>query len=261
MDNKISFSIITVTFNAKKELIKTINSIQNQSYPYFSHIIKDGLSKDKSNQINFSTYRNTFFYEEKDYGIYDAMNQAFKYAKDKYVIFLNAGDIFFSNKSLEELAENIKKKPSFNSYSGITLQVNIKKKKIIRGIGVGKLYKDLPFAQLPHPSFVLKKSVLNKINQPFDANIKIAGDYKQQLLLRKKNLWKNCYLNQIISIMPTGGSSNSSKQSIIRGYRETIIFSYKLYSFLFLYILIIKIVLNFYSRIKSHKFKNFLFPY
>ena len=60
MDNKISFSIITVTFNAKKELIKTINSIQNQSYPYFSHIIKDGLSKDKSNQINYSTYRNTF---------------------------------------------------------------------------------------------------------------------------------------------------------------------------------------------------------
>ena len=85
------------------------------------------------------------------------MNQAFKYAKDKYVIFLNAGDIFFSKKSLEELAENIKKKPSFNSYSGITLQVNIKNKKIIRGIGVGKLYKDLPFAQLPHPSFVLKR--------------------------------------------------------------------------------------------------------
>ena len=65
MDNKISFSIITVTFNAKKELIKTINSIQDQSYQYFTHIIKDGLSKDKSNQINFSTYRNTFFTKKK----------------------------------------------------------------------------------------------------------------------------------------------------------------------------------------------------
>ena len=47
----ISFSIITVTLNSKKELLKTIDSVQSQSYKNFSHIIKDGLSTDKTNEI------------------------------------------------------------------------------------------------------------------------------------------------------------------------------------------------------------------
>ena len=82
MKNAISFSIITVTYNAKDNLLKTIESVQNQKYKFFSHIIKDGLSKDETNKIDFSKFRNTEFHERKDKGIYDAMNQAFKLSKN-----------------------------------------------------------------------------------------------------------------------------------------------------------------------------------
>ena len=74
-------------------------------------------------------------------------------------------------------------------------------------------------------------------------------------MLRKKKLWKNCHLNQIISIMPIGGISNKNKLSIINGYLETLIFSFKLFNFQSIYILIIKILLNFYSKISSRKIK------
>ena len=257
----ISFSIITVTLNAFEDLNKTINSIQNQNYKNYTHIIKDGLSKDKTNQIDFSKFRNIFFYEYPDKGIYDAMNQGLKLAKNEFIIFLNAGDIFFSNNTLKELAENIMKNPNFNSYSGGTLQIDVKKNLIIRAMGLGKIYNFLPLSQLPHPSFVIKKTILNKLNDPFDSNLRIAGDYKQQLILRKKNLLKTLHFNQIISIMPIGGISNKNKLSILKGYKETIIFSFELYNFKIIYIVFIKLFLNIYSIFYTRKFKNLKIKY
>ena len=257
MNLKIEFSIITVTFNARSDLLKTIKSIQKQNYNDFIHIIKDGLSTDKTNCIDFSKYRNTKFYENKDKGIYDAMNQGFKLSENEYIIYLNAGDTFFSKNTLKELAENIRKNVGFNSYNGGTIQVNLGERKLKRLIGLGKLYADFPLAQLPHPSFIIKKSTLSKLNLPFDSNLMISADYKLQLILRKNNLWNNCYLNQIISIMPTGGMSTYKKRSIISGYKETIIFSYKLYNLICIYIIIIKLILNYYSRLETAKLKKF----
>ena len=256
MKPKIKFSIITVTFNARSELKKTIRSIQSQNYKYFIHIIKDGLSEDKTNSIDFSKYKNTKFYESKDKGIYDAMNQGLKFSENEYIIFLNAGDIFFCKTTLQDLAENIRKNPYFNSYSGGTIQLNSAQKKIKRLIGIGKPYKALPLSQLPHPSFVIKKSTLSNLFFPFDSNLIISADYKLQLILRKRHLWKNCYLNQIISIMPTGGKSTINNRSIIYGYKETFVFSYKLYNIICIYILFIKLILHFYSRLETSKLKN-----
>ena len=54
INSEISFSIITVTLNAKKELSKTINSIQKQNYNSFTHVIKDGFSNDQTSKIDFS---------------------------------------------------------------------------------------------------------------------------------------------------------------------------------------------------------------
>lgn len=256
INSEISFSIITVTLDAKEELLKTINSIQKQDYNFYTHIIKDGLSKDQTLKLDFSKYKNTEFYQFKDQGVYDAMNQAFELAQNEFVIFLNAGDIFFSKNSLKELAENIKKNPNFYAYSGGTIQVNLEEKSIKRIVGNSKLYKYLPLAQLPHPSFVIKKSILSKLQNPFDSNLRIASDYKQQLILRKKRLWKTCYLNQMISIMPLGGISTSNKVSIINGFKETFFISFKIYKFFTPYILLIKIILNFYSKLQVLKFNG-----
>ena len=201
----INFSIITVTYNCKKELLKTIKSVQSQTNRKFIHIIKDGLSNDKTDEINFSKLENTFFYQSKDKGVYDAMNQALDYAKNEYIIYLNSGDTFFSKDTLYQISKIIKKDTSFNCYIGGTLQIDPLKKRVIRVIGMSNLYRYLPLAQLPHPSFIIKKSTLLKLNIPFDSTLKIAADYKQQLLLREQKLWKTCYLKKIISVMPIGG--------------------------------------------------------
>ena len=160
---QITFSIITVTLNCKEALLKTISSVQSQKYKNFSHIVKDGLSIDGTNKINFAQYSNTNFYEFGDKGVYDAMNQGFLLAKNKFIIFLNAGDIFYSEKSLSKLVNSIKNNPNHQLYAGGTLQIDPSKRVSRRLIGMGALYKILPLSQLPHPSIVIRRNVLEKL--------------------------------------------------------------------------------------------------
>ena len=48
--------------------------------------------------------------------------------------------------------------------------------------------------------------------------------------------------------MPTGGISTIDKKSIFFGYRETLISSYKIYNIISIYLIILKLILNLYSR-------------
>tara|TARA_B100000212_G_scaffold277656_1_gene217271 strand:+ start:556 stop:1335 length:780 start_codon:yes stop_codon:yes gene_type:complete len=258
---RVAFTIITVTFNAKEELIKTINSVQNQKYLDFIHIIKDGLSTDETDKINFSKFSSTFYYRSNDKGVYDAMNQGFNFAKNEFIIFLNAGDIFLSNNSLDKIALFIKRNPKFNSFVGGTLQIEKKNNKVKRVMGIGILPKYLPLSQLPHPSLILRKSLLSKLNTPFDSYLKISADYKQQLILSKRKLLKTYFINEIITIMPLGGISNKNRFSIIKGYLETFAEAFKIYKILSIYIITLKILLYFYSIFISRKFSKLNFDY
>lgn len=112
-DNHFTLSIITVTYNAEKELQKTIESIlsqQNIKEINIEYIIQDGLSSDKTLSIA-KEYKTRLenkgitvnIYSEKDYGIYDAMNRGIRKSQGKWVCLLNAGDSFCDKQSLQGL--------------------------------------------------------------------------------------------------------------------------------------------------------------
>ena len=69
--NKKIFSIITVVFNAKKDLIETIESLRSQDFKNFEYIVIDGGSTDgtleviKKNLDIIDKWKS-----EKDAGIY-----------------------------------------------------------------------------------------------------------------------------------------------------------------------------------------------
>ena len=91
-----TLSIITVNFNNNKGLITTLNSIRNQSFKSYEHIIIDAGSTDGSKEtiIKYSkeTSHLTYWVSEKDNGIYDGMNKGIAHASGKYLYFLNSGD-------------------------------------------------------------------------------------------------------------------------------------------------------------------------
>ena len=47
----IKFTVVTCTYNAEKELQRTLDSVQRQTYCNIEHIIMDGGSRDRTLQL------------------------------------------------------------------------------------------------------------------------------------------------------------------------------------------------------------------
>ena len=97
-------SIITINYNNKQGLINTIESVINQTYSDFEFIVIDGGSDDGSFEV-LQHYNDKIDYwvSEPDNGIYHAMNKGVNVAKGKYCNFMNSGDCFFNNTTLENV--------------------------------------------------------------------------------------------------------------------------------------------------------------
>ncbi|RRD02525.1 glycosyltransferase family 2 protein [Prevotella sp. OH937_COT-195] len=110
----ITFSIITVTYNAAEVSGRTFESVAGQTYPAVEHIIVDGASTDGTLAVA-EEYRLrsdeacnghcVLINSEPDSGIYDAMNKGLERATGNYVLFMNAGDTFASPRTLAEITE------------------------------------------------------------------------------------------------------------------------------------------------------------
>ena len=103
------FSVITVTYNAGKVLEDTIQSVIFQTYRNVEYIIVDGNSKDNTLEI-VDKYRNRIsqVISEPDKGLYDAMNKGIQLATGNYLCFLNAGDEFHDNETLQKIVHTLK---------------------------------------------------------------------------------------------------------------------------------------------------------
>jgi glycosyltransferase involved in cell wall biosynthesis len=91
--NKPLVSIIIVTFNAGKHLKGCLDSIFEQKCEGLEILIKDGGSTDDTlSIIEAHKSRISYFESSADAGIYDAMNNAVKKAKGRWLYFLGADD-------------------------------------------------------------------------------------------------------------------------------------------------------------------------
>ncbi len=111
MDDKMPlFSIITVCYNAASTLTPTLDSVDEQTYTDYEHLIIDGASTDGTQAVAESVPNDRRrILSEPDRGIYDAMNKGISMSKGSYLIFLNAGDRFHSPDTLAIIAEAIRK--------------------------------------------------------------------------------------------------------------------------------------------------------
>ncbi len=101
-------SIITITKDNPQGLEQTINSVNSQSYrPRLEYIIMDGGSEKESKRVLKKYEANIdFWLSLPDRGIYDAMNRGTLVSNCDWLLFLNGGDCFYKNTSLEELMQH-----------------------------------------------------------------------------------------------------------------------------------------------------------
>lgn len=165
-------TVITVCYNAREMLLRTMNSVWAQTYKHVEYVIVDGASTDGTLEL-LEEYggRIDHWVSESDKGIYDAMNKGVSMAKGKWVIFMNAGDCFADNHVLE------------NVFS-VPRQADV----IYGDVVKGGVVKKASSPRNAHRMFFCHQSVFVKIESlkafPFDISHKMSADFKQM-----KQLW------------------------------------------------------------------------
>ena len=172
------FSIITVTLNpGENDLLKTVDSVMAQDFPDWELIIKDGGSTDGSLEC-LPVDKRIRIVHEKDSGIFDAMNQAVKYARGKFINFLNAGDFFYDYKALSAVAETHSRSPEADFLYG-----NVHKPYSRSGYELypSKLSRFYLFKHMIcHQAWFVRNHIYEKVGR-YETNYKTGADYRYLL--------------------------------------------------------------------------------
>jgi len=88
-----SFSIITPSYGQGKYIRQNIESIRQQNWPNFEHIVIDGGSKDETVDI-LKSYEHLIWVSEADHGQADALNKGIKLASGEIIGWINSDDYY-----------------------------------------------------------------------------------------------------------------------------------------------------------------------
>jgi len=211
-----------------------MESVHSQTYTDFQYIIIDGNSADESMEIVSQFYFKDFLISsEPDDGIYDAMNKGIQKATGEYLIFMNSGDSFYDDISLDLISKNILNDTSVDIFYGnfflgselviLPTSINIS---FLRGKG-----------SICHQATATRRGLLINL-EGFNLQYKISSDlhFFIRSYLEKANFK---YINEPLVKYITGGISSTFEAAVERKsmfmktvplYLRVLNFSYYLYA-------------------------------
>ena len=190
-----NLTTLTVTYNNKNELIRTLQSLSDVTVKPKKIIIIDGGSKDGSIEV-IKKYQAVLpqidFISEKDEGIFHAMNKGKKMLTTKLVHYLTAGDFLNGN-------------PYKDIDSPCLLPVLFIDE---NGEECGKDHIKLFGTQYNHQGMILPSN-----HNDYDTSLWIGADYKMSLETYPKGLSRDMFKNNGSVTFQLGGLS--SKKTIL----------------------------------------------
>ena len=228
-------TIVTVCFNSKNSIQRTLDSVLNQTINNFDYVIIDGNSTDGTREIlnsyifKFRSKKiNLKIISENDNGIYDAMNKGVQQSQTKYVTFLNSDDYlhcefvqimkYYLEENFDFVYSSIYfiRNRTIKEYTPDTIDINFK-------------FNKMPFT---HPGLVVKKKIFDKIGY-FDTKYKYSADLNWIFIMLKKKSFSSI-LNPKPSIYFTIGGSGNSINSLNESFQiykkyNNLFFAYKYY--------------------------------
>lgn len=171
----MKISVITINYNNRVGLERTMDSITNQTYPDLEYIVIDGGSSDGSKEVIQSRQKKLMYWvSEADSGIYNAMNKGIRKSTGDYLLFINSGDVLSERNVLEHLLENINEK--FDLIYGDLKQIYANGKQEIIKMPDFVTVDTLVKATLCHPVTLIKRSLFDKFGL-YDESLKIVADW------------------------------------------------------------------------------------
>jgi len=214
MEQDPKISVITVCRNARHALEKTVESVRGQSYDNIEYIVIDGASTDGSSEYLESLGdKIDILVSEPDRGIYDAMNKGIARASGEWLIFMNAGDTFASDDTLDSIFSTPDDYSEYGIIYGDVIKTGID--------GIPRRKK----AEPPHNShrmfFCHQSSLIRRsdaLSTPFDTRYSMSADLCQMKTLLKRGV-KFKQISLPIAVFDTSGVSNARRSD---GLRENI---------------------------------------
>lgn len=225
MDNgqKLKISIVTAAYNSDSTIVDTINSVANQTFPAYEHIVVDGLSTDATVETVQSLARaNVLLISEADKGIYDAMNKGVLCAKGDVIGILNSDDFYVNDNVLEEVAEAFEENPKLEVVLGDVDFVdssNLKRPiRTYRAVGFRPWMFQIGLMP-PHPAVFVRKSSYERVGI-YKLGYKIAADFDFLVRLLAVDRARYIVAGKHWVRMRTGGVSTAGLRSYITSTRE-----------------------------------------
>lgn len=215
----VKFSVIVVCLNAGSKLKETIDSVLKQTYENYEIVVKDGFSKDGSieelkERIEREQLTKIKLYQEKDSGIYDAMNQACCKMQGDYCIFMNCGDFFYSGEVLERFARAIGEQRGNhifygNRYNALSGSVEYSAGKI----DAFTCYRNIPC----HQTCFYSVDLFKKRN--YNLQYKVRADYEHFLWCYFVGKAAFSYVEECV-VSYEGGGFSETEENVKRSARE-----------------------------------------
>ncbi len=186
----LKITVITPVYNGAEYIEQCLQSVMNQTYKNFEHIVMDGGSTDGTVDIvkKYESLYNVRIYSKRDNGMYDAIANGFDLAIGDIFCWLNSDDMFMPW-AFEVMQKVMSASyvqwcmgfPSYwfnNSINRCQYRISSYSRKWIKcGFHDGRI---LPFIQ--QESCFWTRALWNKANGAMIRDYKVAGDF---------HLWKS----------------------------------------------------------------------
>lgn len=207
MSNEPLLAVVTVCFNNRNGLASTLESHRGQVTVSADcqYIVIDGGSDDGTAQL-VDRYRDvvTAFQSRPDRGIYHAMNKGIQLATAKYVMFLNAGDIWSDSGALEDVSRALRSKdPAWMVAGAYSLDGGVRKR-VIENMPHSWIKHAYGRQSHCHQSTFVKRDILCSLGG-FSEQYEFAGDF--DLLFRLGLFVPPQYLDRVVVTYEGGGVS------------------------------------------------------
>lgn len=206
----MKISIITISFNDRDGLYRTLESVRCQLCLNYEYIVIDGASTDGSRDlIEQNSDIVNYSISERDNGPFYAMNKGIAKASGDYCIFMNSGDSFYDEHVIDSF---IKINPIKDIYTGIAAEhiggiirnwYPVEEQKL----SMRFFYRNA----ISHQASFIKTSLIK--DMLYDVNYRIVSDWKffvEALIIKNVSY---CTLPFIVANYMDGGISRNEEKA------------------------------------------------
>lgn len=209
-----TISVITINYNNKLGLEKTLLSVFNQINKNFEYIVIDGGSTDGSKEIIESYHKDLdYWVSEPDNGIYHAMNKGIKVATGDFLVFMNSGDVFYNETIIDTIVNELNKTDGI-VYGDVLLKNEITGYQNIQIHPEKLTFKYFYQQTICQQACVIKKSLFDSVFY-FNEKYKIVSDWEFLMVAIFINKVSVRKIPFVLAVFDCSGISSNERMRII----------------------------------------------